>query len=692
MKITKIKIKNFRILVDSELELNDKLSILIGKNNSGKTSFMVLFHKFYDSGKVQFDDFPLHLREHILGINENTDEHSLAIRLMMQIDYFPDDNLENISEFITNLKDEKTTVKFGFEYIIDKKKILEKLKPFTDNEGKKNFIRKNLGNFIDSEINIFNDESDFESANRHKLVKKDLQDVKDLINFQLIHAKRNVASSEEISDSKRVLSKLTTSYFNSKNEIDNSSVSDLNNALGDLDSKLNINYRTFFEPFLRKAKSVLDLHNLKVVSDLRSQEIVKHTSKVVYGEDNTETLPEHLNGLGYMNILYLLLNIEICKEKFNVDKKDINLFFIEEPEAHTHPQMQYIFAREIKNILEGIDNLQTLITTHSSHVVSQSDFKDIKYFQRVTIEIDKNLKFENIHIKNFDAEMNKLYSSNEEKEQLCFIKQYLNLQSSEMFFATKVIFIEGISEKILIYLFMRYHDELLANIINKEKKEADLNKRDPDLKITERENEMLLSQNITILESGANAKAFKHFLNFLDVRTLIITDIDTIDINLNGKRAPVSTGNSTSNATLKDYFNWNNDAENSVKKNWFEDLVKNKHKSNIANLQISFQTEENGYHARSFEDAFVSINVEKIIELKDKLWGLKCKDKLSKDEKDFYKMVYGESNANKTSLVGGVLDKKSQFASSILYEALLKEEPIWNVPKYIKEGLEWLAK
>lgn len=30
---------------------------------------------------------------------------------------------------------------------------------------------------------------------------------------------------------------------------------------------------------------------------------------------------------------------------------DINILFIEEPEAHTHPQLQYIFIKNIKELL-----------------------------------------------------------------------------------------------------------------------------------------------------------------------------------------------------------------------------------------------------------------------------------------------------------------------------------------------------
>ncbi len=49
-------------------------------------------------------------------------------------------------------------------------------------------------------------------------------------------------------------------------------------------------------------KDFLAMTDLKVLSDLESKEIISNHSKVVYGSDD-DSLPEHLNGLGYMNIL-----------------------------------------------------------------------------------------------------------------------------------------------------------------------------------------------------------------------------------------------------------------------------------------------------------------------------------------------------------------------------------------------------
>ena len=77
-----------------------------------------------------------------------------------------------------------------------------------------------------------------------------------------------------------------------------------------MDSTLDEKYKTHFEPFLENAKKFLDIKDLRVISDLESKQLFTNHSKIVYG-DGSNNLPEHLNGLGYLNILYLLLQIEV---------------------------------------------------------------------------------------------------------------------------------------------------------------------------------------------------------------------------------------------------------------------------------------------------------------------------------------------------------------------------------------------
>ena len=92
MQISKIQIKNFRLLQDATLDVKKEWSLLIGKNNSGKTSLIVAFQKFFQDSKFTLDDFPLCQRQKILNITETTKDSDLAIQMIVEIKYVFFDN------------------------------------------------------------------------------------------------------------------------------------------------------------------------------------------------------------------------------------------------------------------------------------------------------------------------------------------------------------------------------------------------------------------------------------------------------------------------------------------------------------------------------------------------------------------------------------------------------------------------
>lgn len=653
MHINTISIKNFRLLKDTTLILNEKekqdLTLLIGKNNSGKTSFIVLFDKFLRNDDFNFHDFPISLRKDILKINNDSDINALVIQLKIKIQYNKEDNLENLSEFIIDLDPTENSVKLLFECSIDKDKLLKDLDSIEDDKKNK-FIEKNITDYLGRKLYIYSSEEDL--LDKDKLVKKDLSDIKKIINFQVIHAKRNLASSESTVGNNLPLSRLSSDYFNKENKFSEESFSDINNSILEMDEKLNESYKKHFEGYFSTVNEFLGGASLNVISNIESKQILSNYSKIVYGTDSDSFLPESLNGLGHLNILFLLLQIEVKKKFFEQENKDINLLFIEEPEAHTHPQMQYVFAKKIKDIVRNIPNLQTFISSHSSHIVSQCNFKDIRYFKRNTDEIK---------IKNFYNELETKYSS--EPEHFKFLKQYLTLYSSELFFAEKIIFLEGVSEKFLLPYFIKNYDESRSS---------------------EEDYTPISSQNISFIEAGANARVFKHFIEFLDIKTLIITDFDSTIYNSSSSRwkaTSVMTGERTSNITLEYYLNAPNKTT-SIKEyeDWFKKLKTKKNPTVNPSLEIAYQVTQNGYHARSFEDAFISCNLPLIFEHKDNedFIGLKNKDKLVVNRTDYY------------DLANEVLDSKSEFASSLLYLALTNDVK-WETPKYILDALKWIS-
>ena len=65
MHIQKIEIKNFRLLEDVGLSLENRTTVIVGRNNSGKTSLSELFRRLLSDKSPYFrlEDFSLSAHE-----------------------------------------------------------------------------------------------------------------------------------------------------------------------------------------------------------------------------------------------------------------------------------------------------------------------------------------------------------------------------------------------------------------------------------------------------------------------------------------------------------------------------------------------------------------------------------------------------------------------------------------------------
>ena len=234
------------------------------------------------------------------------------------------------------------------------------------------------------------------NENNYIDLDKELISTKDIINFKYISARRDVANK----DVDKTLSTQTSIIYErtEAKQKQSDAVEDFKDKLSETDDQLNKIYVDLFKDIIAKVGDFGGLKpnesEIEIISNLQHRELLKGNTTVVYKHDDNNKLPEHYNGLGYMNLICMIFEIEILIQEFKREKErtpaDINLLLIEEPEAHTHPQMQYVFIKNIKNLLrEGIKRedgecrkLQYIITTHSSHIVADSDFDDVKYLKK----------------------------------------------------------------------------------------------------------------------------------------------------------------------------------------------------------------------------------------------------------------------------------------------------------------------
>ena len=59
MFFKQIQVKNFSLLMDYNVVLDEGLTLFVGKNNAGKTSLMNLIKLVVEGSKLRFDDYPI---------------------------------------------------------------------------------------------------------------------------------------------------------------------------------------------------------------------------------------------------------------------------------------------------------------------------------------------------------------------------------------------------------------------------------------------------------------------------------------------------------------------------------------------------------------------------------------------------------------------------------------------------------
>lgn len=672
MKIKKIFIQNFRLLEDLSINIEEDLTLIVGKNNTGKTSFFEAINMFFnEKNNFSFHDFSQSTYEKFEECfkifeklqEDNNDEEKdklntclIASMPFIQIEVWLEydkekDSLINISEFISDLDDKLNIVKIKLKYKSkDSKKIFSLFEVRKDKSQKLiEWLNENITSFYD--IKCYGGDNLIEDNLKRKLFS--------VLCFENIQASRKLDDTKN--DRNRTLAVGFSDYYREMNKENNQDINNLKDHLKLTSEDLKKKYSDILKTLLEKLKSFgvepyLTIPEINIEANFDPENILNNNIRYFY-KQNDINLPENYNGLGYSNLIYLVLKVVSFIEKFKkIESPNISetlTILIEEPEAHLHPQMQQVFISQIKRTIKETKekenlSLQIIISTHSSHIVTEAgidvdrSFERIRYFSKLYDNKEKRYKVE---IKDFNE-----FHKESDKETFRFLKQYMTLHRCDIFFADKIILVEGTTERILLPL-----------MINKVAKS-------------------LNNEYVSIIEvGGAYTVKFKELLKFINTKSLIITDIDSVieveKVNKNGKKqiikktCPTSESKSeTSNSTL---LNW------LPKKTLISDLIdcneKDKFDSELIRVAYQIKEESSKYVARSLEEAILNINKPFFIAHKNK-FKLRNK-KLCNDLKyNPYKLV--PESKEKINFTFGLMTINKD----------------WKVPKYIEEGLIWLSK
>lgn len=675
MKIKDISIKNFRLLENVKLNIEEDITLIVGKNNTGKTSLFEVvnmfvseknnfsFHDFSQSTYSQFEKcFEIFevLQKETSDEKKDALEVSLInsmpnIQLIIQLEYDKiKDSLINLSEFISDLEDGKNSATIKLQY-----QSKESIRLFTSFVSRKERDQKLIEWLIENitshyDIKCFGGDNLIEENFKRKLLS--------VLYFETIQASRKLDDTK--SDKNKTLAVGFSDYYRETNKDNNEDVENLEKQLKETSKILNEKYANILKELLEKLKLFgvephLTIPEIVLQAGFDPENILKNNIKYFYKQDNV-TLPENFNGLGYSNLIYLVLKVVSFIEKFKkaapINKSETLTILIEEPEAHLHPQMQQVFISQIKKTIKETKekdelSVQVIISTHSSHIVTEAgidverSFERIRYFSKTYVEAEKRYKVEVKDFNDFKHKENDVATFR-------FLKQYMSLHRCDIFFADKVILVEGTTERILLPLMINK----VANSLNNE--------------------------YVSIIEvGGAYTVKFKELLKFVNTKSLVITDIDSISPADNRKACPTNTANAeTSNSTL---LNW------LPKKKLINELIicpdKDKFDSDL--IRIAYQIKENDldYVARSLEEAIINRN--KVFF--NSTYKLEEIDNIVKDS---FSLLKGKDLNVSPYDLAPASGEKIDFTFDLMIFNEGDTKLKWDVPKYIEEGLVWLAK
>ncbi|WP_172460136.1 AAA family ATPase [Priestia endophytica] len=710
--LEKLFVKNYRKFYDGVITFDNRITAMAGANNSGKTSLVELMSNIFIKEKrdsINIEDLNIKARlEDELAIDKvikdgELDDHSKIDKLQeihkelnkitigLAIKYDDDnDSLERFSEYLADVDITKRNFYFQIEYEytpVKEKDIINILKKEVD-------FREI---FSSLQPKVYYCDEHFE----HRTRISDRSDFYNLFNYHCVYAIRKLSDTSE--EKQNFLSKhLLKTVQNNQNWQGNLKdlIKSINKLLNQQDLSNEIDTIT-----LRHIKTTLDSFSktnggntgkLGIDFRLENKDIEKvllDFIHIYFEQDEGVRIKEQKQGLGYSNLIYLLLEAQIFSEK--IDATKVNLLVFEEPEAHLHPQMESTFiqyidainkskkapeteesteitenlaaAREIeaglkesatatevaevveteivKVVVEGIEQesipFQMLITTHSSEMTKTIGLDNIRILRS------------NRHIGSKVYDLNEFINlPNTDKK---FYEKFFQFNMVEMVFADKLILFEGDAER-LLFKYIISNLEQYGN---------------------------LSSQYISYIQvGGAYAHKYLDLIDFLEVKTLIFTDIDY-------KYDDTEDIKKTTDLILEEILNrktTNDTIKKIVDKSTISEIFeREKEKKGVFlpnnRVCLKFQTDSDGY-ARTLEDALL----HKLLKYETVFHKITKKDFKLLIENN--QLVLTNTSKTETNLRDRVdkLNNKTDFMYALIYSGKIN----YAIPTYIEEGLNWL--
>lgn len=456
MYIDSIHIEGFRNFKSTKIDFNEGVNVIIGHNNAGKTNLLRALSLILDNKtprKLEIDDFNKNIQIADLLAQPPKVTITLSISESKKEDLTADD-LVTVSPWLTKLESPYNALLTYVFFLPESehKDYLTILAGETDMKKvwlriKHDFLRKYVYKIYGGNPAL---QSQAESENLQKF------------DYQFLHAIRDV-ERDMLTGRNSILREVIDFFmdFQIKNDptkekaIKHSEIAahkltfstDAINLIAQLQTRMKegrdhiMKYADETGAAFNGAKPDFDgqVSELEMYSALKL--IITHSTGI--------EIPATHNGLGYNNLIYMSLLLAKMQVDTNGDYLGSNakvfpVLVIEEPEAHLHPSLQY----KLLKFLHSTDTQnarQIFITSHSTNITA-------------AVSLDQIICLSGDNVGNINVGYpGKVFPEDADgKNSKAYVQRFLDATRSDMLFAKNIIFVEGISEQILVPTLGRY--------------------------------------------------------------------------------------------------------------------------------------------------------------------------------------------------------------------------------------------
>lgn len=425
MYLGSIYIRNFRGIKELSISFDKKLNVIIGANGQLKTTLIDAIRLFYSWGtgnrdiEVTKDDFYVNKKES----SDGGISYSVAneIEIVYTFEGLSDNQKAAFYQYLVCESEEHVYAKVSLKFnLLDNGKIRQSFVTGKPENGLK-ADWETLQYFVSYYLGALRDST------------KDLLSTRNNLLGKVIKRRIDKASTED--RIKEIINRANKELLGRK-EVQNTKQGINDNLQNISNEPLNVS-----------------LH----IEQSRIEYIVNVIKPYLpFSLESEEGFMLSQNSLGINNLIYIATVLSDIKECHEDDPISVCALFIEEPEAHLHPQLQINLHNFLKEADSNV-NSQTFMTTHSPTLASRIPLENLILLQKggkaITIgDCFKDRESEGI-VK--DMKANKQLNLEDVVGYRRMLARYLDVTRSQIFFSKGCAFIEGISECQLLETFSK---------------------------------------------------------------------------------------------------------------------------------------------------------------------------------------------------------------------------------------------